>query len=74
VPSASVTSRATRRFRWLACCTIYCVVARPRSTAWIAAFGLHRLLGARTIAAACRHYAAEPLLALAAVGLILDNE
>lgn len=38
------------------------------------AIGLHRLLGATNIAAACRHYAAQPALALAAVGLIVENE
>jgi len=46
------------------------VMAALRNTA----IGLHRLLGATNIAAACRHYAAEPALALAAVGLMIENE
>ena len=41
------------------------VMAALRNTA----IGLHRVLGATNIAAACRHYAAEPSLALAAIGI-----
>jgi len=46
------------------------VMAALRNTA----IGLHRVLGATNIAAACRHYAADPALALAAVGLSIENE
>jgi predicted transposase YbfD/YdcC len=38
------------------------------------AIGLLRLGGATNIAAACRRYAAQPAVALAAVGLTVDNE
>ena len=38
------------------------------------ALALPRLDGATNIAAACRHYAAQPARALAAVGLAWDNE
>jgi predicted transposase YbfD/YdcC len=38
------------------------------------AIGLLRLGGATNIAAACRRYAAQPAVALAAVGLTADNE
>ncbi len=46
------------------------VMATLRSTA----IGVARLHGATNIAAACRRYAAQPALALAAIGLILDFE
>jgi predicted transposase YbfD/YdcC len=38
-----------------------------------AAIGVHRALGATNIAAACRRYAAQPALALAALGLRWEN-
>lgn len=46
------------------------VMAAIRNTA----IGLHRLLGATNIAAACRQYQAQPALALAALGLTWENE
>lgn len=38
------------------------------------AIGLHRLLGATNIAAACRLHQAQPSLALTALGLRWENE
>ncbi len=49
--------------------TIPQALAALRNTA-IAA---HRLAGAANIAAACRRYAAQPALALAALGLTIEN-
>lgn len=46
------------------------VMAVLRSTA----ISVARLHGATNIAAACRRYAAQPALALAAIGLTLDFE
>ncbi len=46
------------------------VLAALRNTA----IGLMRLAGATNIAAACRRYAAQPALALKAVGLVWENE
>lgn len=46
------------------------VMAAIRNTA----IGLHRLLGATNIAAACRMHQAQPALALAALGLTWENE
>ncbi len=46
------------------------VMAALRSTA----ISVARLHGATNIAAACRRYAAQPALALAAIGLTLDFE
>jgi predicted transposase YbfD/YdcC len=39
-----------------------------------AVIGLHRALGATNIAAACRHYAAQPARPLTALGLCWENE
>jgi hypothetical protein len=46
------------------------VVAALRNTA----IGVHRVRGATNIAAACRRYAAQPALALTALGLHRENE
>jgi len=58
----------------LACAAMLCGCTSQSAIAECAAISLLRLLGATNIARACRQMAAQPHLALAALGCTTDNE